>query len=240
MAVVCVTLGRRGISRAPGAPALLPHELRAWAGGRGLPGGWQGPRGSSWAPSSPRASPGAGRIRLVCATLCPLFMDGVGAPLTSVPTPPAAQEARNKFEEAERSLKDMEESIRYEPSPLPCGHLLPDSPEAVAMGKSLRQPLRAGGGSCRESPQAVGTGAQAPRDPPPLQRAFLRCPESGWHPPLPLNLRASPLGTWNRRFHLILAPTASSPTSTTSAMSSPPMSASPVGMSGGWARWVWA
>lgn len=28
--------------------------------------------------------------------------------------PPAAQEARSKFEEAERSLKDMEESIRYQ------------------------------------------------------------------------------------------------------------------------------
>lgn len=44
---------------------------------------------------------------------CPLFMDGVGTPLTAFLTPPAAQEARNKFEEAERSLKDMEESIRY-------------------------------------------------------------------------------------------------------------------------------
>lgn len=45
VAVVCVTLGRREASRAPGALALLPHELRASAGGRGLPGGWQGPEG---------------------------------------------------------------------------------------------------------------------------------------------------------------------------------------------------
>lgn len=70
---------------------------------------------------------------------------GVGVPLISCPTlpPPAAQEARNKFEEAERSLRDMEESIRYgttglatagQHHHLPHSRLLPRSPEEVVMG----------------------------------------------------------------------------------------------------------
>lgn len=49
--------------------------------------------------------------QLSCSLWGPILcLEELGPTLTSRPS--AAQEARNKFEEAERSLKEMEESIR--------------------------------------------------------------------------------------------------------------------------------
>lgn len=58
---------------------------------------------------------GAGEAGYLCHPSL-FFLDGAcgtsDLPPPPRPPPPAAQEARNKFEDAERSLRDMEESIR--------------------------------------------------------------------------------------------------------------------------------
>ncbi|XP_023601559.1 glucosidase 2 subunit beta [Myotis lucifugus] len=82
--------------------AQVPPCPLAWDSWRGWPHapknqawrGHLGPGEASTTPASPRASLPPHRVLLTCATLM------------------AAQEARNKFEEAERSLRDMEEAIR--------------------------------------------------------------------------------------------------------------------------------
>ena len=73
--------------------APFPQGLRAWAAGWGLLAG----AGVSAGPPSlffPDGAWGTSDLPSHC------------------PSPPAAQEARNKFEDAERSLRDMQESIR--------------------------------------------------------------------------------------------------------------------------------
>ena len=64
VAVVGVALGRRGTSRAPGAPALLPQELRAGVGRWGLPGSWQGPEGLPGPSPHPEPALGLGESGL--------------------------------------------------------------------------------------------------------------------------------------------------------------------------------
>lgn len=64
---------------------------------------------------------GRGGSRCVQPPLPPFLDLGRGPDLAPTPPRTAAQEARNKFEEAERSLRDMEEAIRYERGWLPRG-----------------------------------------------------------------------------------------------------------------------
>lgn len=121
-----------------GAPELFPGKPRALVVGCSLLCGWQDPEGLP-GPSLSQSRPGGvWRRRRVRVPTSPSPWMRVGVPLTSSPhlPPPAAQEARTKFEEAERSLRDMEESIRYgDVGVATAGQhlLLPSSPEEVVM-----------------------------------------------------------------------------------------------------------
>lgn len=88
-----------------------PWEPRAWAVSGVCPVAGRATE-PSFAQCHPEQAWGWGS-RCVRVPPSPFSWVRVGVPLTSPLPPAAAQEARNKFEEAERSLRDMEESIRY-------------------------------------------------------------------------------------------------------------------------------
>lgn len=129
--------------RGPGSPGPLPLGAESLGGGVGSAHQLAGPQGRPR--PSPHPQQAWGAWKQACPCMPPPHPDeGRGtSDLLPHPALPAAQEARNKFEEAERSLRDMEESIRYGARGLaiagPChhlphGHLLPCSPEEVVMG----------------------------------------------------------------------------------------------------------